>query len=52
MKPLPKKTKALIRVDGRASEEAVTRLRDAGINISAVIRQAIEDAARKVRGAK
>lgn len=48
MKPLPKKTQALVRVDGRAPAEAVARLKAAGLNVSAIIRQAIESADKKL----
>lgn len=39
----------LVRVDGRASEKSVEKLKAANINISAVIREAIDRAARRVK---
>jgi post-segregation antitoxin (ccd killing protein) len=45
---LPKKTGPLIKVDGRAPRAAVDRLKAAGVNLSALIRAAIEAADRKL----
>lgn len=45
---LPQKSQALVRVDGRAPKAAVDRLRAAGVNLSAVIRAAIESADRRL----
>lgn len=39
----------LVRVDGRASQKDIEKLKAANINISSVIREAIERAARRLK---
>jgi post-segregation antitoxin (ccd killing protein) len=42
------KQPALIRVDGRASKKDIAKLKKHNINISALIREAIENAAKSL----